>query len=100
MKPLNSLNSDSKKNQNGLYLFPEDLLDTLVAKQDRILELLEAKKEATLNGYITEKKAMELLNKKVTWFWKMRKTGQLSFKKIGQTNYYSLDDIHSLLQSK
>lgn len=86
--------------QSSLFLLPEDVLDSLVAKQDRILELLEAKKEASLNGYVTEKKAMETINKKTTWFWQMRKTGRLPYKKIGQTNYYSLNDIYALLEKE
>jgi len=61
---------------------------------------LEAKKEAALNGYVTEKQAMERINKKTTWFWQMRKCGRLPYKKIGQTNYYSLADINSLLENE
>ena len=71
--------------QSSLFLLPENVLDSLVAKQDRILELLEAKKEAALNGYVTEKQAIEIVGKKTTWFWQMRKSGRPSFKKIGQT---------------
>lgn len=92
-------NAIVQANRNSFYMIPEDLLDTLVAKQDRIIELLEAKKEAALNGFITERQAMELLNKKVTWFWQMRKTGQIPYKKIGRTIYYSRDDISSLLKN-
>ena len=86
--------------QSSLFLLPENVLDSLVAKQDRILELLEAKKEAALNGYVTEKQAIEIVGKKTTWFWQMRKSGRLSFKKIGQTIYYLLNDIYSLLESE
>ena len=93
-------NSEGARPKASLYMIPEDVLDTLVAKQDRILELLEAKKEAALNGYVTEKQAMELINKKATWFWQMRKTGQLAFKKIGKTIYYSLEALNSLLNNK
>lgn len=83
----------------SLFLVPEDVLDTIVAKQDQILEILEAKKDAALNGYLTEKQAIEKVNKKATWFWQMRKTGQLPFKKIGKTIYYSAEDINSLLRA-
>jgi hypothetical protein len=99
MKENKSTPNEFNNIKGGVYFIPEEILDGLVAKQDRILELLEAKKEAFLNGFITEKKASELINKKSTWFWQMRKTGQLSFKKIGQTIYYSLDDINQLLQN-
>jgi hypothetical protein len=97
VKANNTIPNES--NKKGVYLVPEDILDNLVANQDRILAILEAKKDATLNGFITEKDAITIINKKSTWFWQMRKTGQLRFKKIGQTIYYSVDDINSLLQS-
>ena len=99
MKPINLIKPEASQTKGSIYLIPEDVLDGLVANQDRILAILEAKKEATLNGFITEKDAITLVNKKSTWFWQMRKTGQLPFKKIGQTIYYSVDDINSLLQS-
>ena len=83
--------------ERGYFIVPEEILDQLVSRQDKILELLEAKKEASLNGYITEKRAMEMVNKKITWFWKLRKTGRLPFKKIGNTTYYQSSDIESLL---
>jgi hypothetical protein len=92
--------SANESNKKGIYLVPEEILDSLVANQDRILEILNAKKEASLNGFITEKDAIAIVNKKTTWFWQLRKTGQLPFKKIGQTIYYSMDDINALLRSK
>ena len=92
--------SANDSNKKGIYIVPEDILDNLVAKQDRILEILDGKREATLNGFISEKDAIGIVNKKTTWFWQMRKTGQLPFKKIGQTIYYSKDDLNSLLQSQ
>jgi hypothetical protein len=93
-------NSTSPANRSSFSLVPDEVLDTLVAKQDRILELLEAKKDATLNGFVTEKQAMQIVKKKATWFWQMRKTGQIPYKKIGKTIYYSVDDLSSLLDNK
>ena len=92
--------NEPKSNNSSFCMIPEEVLDNLVAKQDRILELLEVKKDAALNGFVPEKQAMELINKKSTWFWQMRKTGQLPFKKIGKTIYYSLNDLYSLLQNE
>jgi hypothetical protein len=99
MKRSESSQSQATKFTNSICIIPEEILDSLVSKQDRILELLEVHKDATLNGFISEKQAIEKVNKKSTWFWQMRKTGQLPYKKIGQTIYYSTDDINSLLQS-
>jgi hypothetical protein len=73
MKENKSTTNEFNKIKEGVYFIPEEILDSLVAKQDRILELLEAKKDAAINGFITEKKASQLINKKATWFWQMRK---------------------------
>jgi len=100
MKQTNLKRDIPQRNNTPIFLIPEDILDTLVAKQDRILELLEAKRDATLAGYVTEKIASTTINKKTTWFWQMRKTGRLSYKKIGKTSYYLLSDIYSLLQTE
>ncbi len=83
--------------ESHLLIIPEGLLEKIIASQERILEIIEPKKEESLNGYITEKQAMKVINKKVTWFWQMRKTGLLPYKKIGKTTYYSLGDIKNLL---
>jgi hypothetical protein len=85
--------------KNTFCFIPEDILETIVAKQDKILELLEAKKDVSLNGFISERQAMEAINKKATWFWQARKMGKLPFKKIGKTIYYSLSDINALLET-
>lgn len=98
MKNSDSQHSQSTKKLSSVYIVPEEVLDSLVSKQDRILELLEIRRDATLNGFISEKKAIEMVNKKNTWFWQMRKTGQLPFKKIGKTIYYAQTDINSLLE--
>jgi lipoate-protein ligase B len=100
MKQNNIRQTELLESKSSFHLISDEVIDTLVAKQDKILALLEAKKEVTLNGYVKEKQAMELINKKATWFWQMRKTGQLAFIKIGQTIYYKLDDLNSLFQSK
>ena len=93
-------NDTLKMNASSFCMIPEEILDSLVAKQDRILELLVAKKEAALKGFVTEKQAIEIVNKKATWFWQMRKTGQIPFRSIGKTIYYSLEDLNSLLNLK
>jgi hypothetical protein len=98
MKENNSDLSPLKSNGANLLLVPDYFLETIINRQDKILNLLSNREIDTLNGFITEKKAKEILCKKTTWFWQMRKNGQLSFKKIGQTIYYSLSDINKLLK--
>ena len=52
----------------------------------------------TINGYITEKQAKEILKKRTTWFWDQRKKGILPYKKLGATVYYKEEDIYKLLE--
>ena len=60
-----------------LSLVPEELLDEIKSKQDKIISLLENGQLITQNEFITESQAKEILQKKSTWFWQMRKIGNL-----------------------
>ncbi len=88
-----------KELTQSYYMLPEEFFDNMLARQDRILEFIDSMNKPGLNGYITEAQAAQLLNKKTTWFWMMRKEGKLPFKKIGRTSYYSAEDIRSLLET-
>lgn len=99
MKDSNTHFTETARQKFIAFTLIEDLVESMVAKQDKILNLLQSKPENPLNGFITERKAMELLNKKTTWFWQMRKTGRLSFKKIGKTVYYPMEQINALFGS-
>lgn len=82
-----------------LSLVPEELLDEIKSKQDKIISLLENGKLTNQNEFITEMEARTLLKKKSTWFWQMRKNGLLPFRKIGKSIYYSKTEINQLLQN-
>mgnify|MGYP000380201579 FL=1 len=82
-----------------LSLVPEELLDEIKSKQDKIISLLENGQLITQNEFITESQAKEILQKKSTWFWQMRKTGVLPFRKIGKSIYYSKTEINQLLEN-
>ena len=60
-----------------LSLVPEELLDEIKSKQDKIISLLENGQLITQNEFITESQAKEILQKKSTWFWQMIKIGNL-----------------------
>ena len=98
MKESNAVITKASESRVSLSLIPEDVLNSIITKQDKILDILSERKPPGLKGFLTEKEAMVMVNKKVTWFWQMRKTGRLSFKKIGKTTYYSTEDIVALLQ--
>jgi len=97
MKENNSSQLLPDRSKINLIIIPDDLLTSLINKQNQILDLLADKQPIGVNGFVTEKKAMELINKKVTWFWQMRKNCKLPYKTIGRTVYYSLKDLNSLL---
>lgn len=99
MKPSNVDLPQMVQQPTNLLLVPDYFLETLIHRQDKILNILEGKRSTDLNGYITEKEAIQLLHKKATWFWQMRKAQRLPFKKIGNTVYYLLADINALLEN-
>ena len=82
-----------------LSLVPEELLDEIKSKQDKIISLLENGQLITQNEFITESQAKEILQKKSTWFWQMRKIGVLPFRKIGKSIFYSKTEMNQLLEN-
>ena len=82
-----------------LSIVPDSFLDKLSEKQDQIIDLLKSSDKLSQNEFLTEKEARELLQKKTTWFWQMRKDGLLPFRKIGKSIYYSKKEINQLLEN-
>lgn len=85
------------------YLVPKQILERILEGNDKILSRLNAGEfqgDKLLPGdYISEAEAKKLLNKKTTWFWKMRTSGYLPSSKVGGKNYYRKQDIQKLLDS-
>ena len=82
-----------------LSIVPDSFLEKLNEKQDQIIDLLKSTDKLSQNEFLTEKEARELLQKKTTWFWQMRKDGLLPFRKIGKSIYYSKKEINQLLEN-
>lgn len=82
-----------------LSIVPDSFLENLIEKQDQIINLLKTTESVTQNDFIIEKEAREILHKKTTWFWQMRKNGVLPFRKIGKSIYYSKKEINQLLET-
>ena len=82
-----------------LSIVPDSFLEKLNEKQDQIIDLLKSSDKLNQNEFLTEKEARELLQKKTTWFWQMRKDGLLPFRKIGKSIYYSKKEINQLLEN-
>ena len=72
---------------------------TTLFSQSISIDLLKSTEHQNQNEFLTEKAAMELLQKKTTWFWQMRKDGLLPFRKIGKSIYYSKKEINQLLET-
>ena len=98
MTQKTSLKNSKNEAKMTVFMIPEDFLESLKQSQEKILEALNLQSEKSNNGYVTEKEAMKLLNKKSTWLWQMRRAGKILSKKIGQTTYYSLESINSLFK--
>lgn len=92
-----------KELTDQFYMVPKVVLEKILDGNEKILAKLnsgESPINKSLPGdYIVESEAKKLLNKKTTWFWKMRRDGFLPFSKVGGKNYYRRQDIQKLLDS-
>jgi hypothetical protein len=84
--------------KQSLLIIPEEFLNEIKAKQEKIIGLLENYNKDSEPIYLTEKEAKELLKKKSTWFWQMRRDGLLPYSKIGKSIFYSVKDLNSILE--
>lgn len=84
--------------QQKLSLVENEVLEEIKNNQLKILAFFETSQKEQLSDYITETEAKELLKKKATWFWQMRKNGQLHYSKIGKAIYYAKSDIIKLFE--
>ncbi|WPP47961.1 helix-turn-helix domain-containing protein [Catalinimonas niigatensis] len=85
-----------KKGETSVQVaFPgfQEVLERL----ERIENQIKSTQQEGIGGYVTEKEACKLLGKKTTWFWKLRKDGELPFTKVGSTVYYDKEDLKRLL---
>jgi len=79
----------------------EQKLDELTKSQEEIKKMLikaENERVHEVNGYISEDDAVKLLGKAKIWFWRKRKEGLLSYKKLGSTSFYLKDDLFNLFE--
>lgn len=83
-----------------MILVPQDFLNNLMEKQDKILDAIQSKEvqSETIGDYISETDAKKILGRKSTWFWKLRKEGKVSFIKIGNKIFYSKAELLSYFE--
>lgn len=89
----------------GIRFFDEmgAALNDIKNGQEKILGELESLASINRNAkiaidYLTEKEAGEILNKKSTWFFNMRKSGMLPYSKVGGKVFYDKRSIVALLE--
>lgn len=93
-------NKIKPEEQTSFVLLPKSLLDEIM---QTLIDLKNPKSIVSnpipiLSDFITEKEAMELLGRKSTWFYNMRKSGVLTFRKLGSKVYYPVVEIQKLLK--
>ena len=97
IKPQKDLNQD-----DSFVLISSNSLKRLEDKLDSIYQHINGKNQEqnAINGYLSEKQAMEKFKRSHTWFWEKRRSSILKFSKIGKTIYYKNEDLLSLIQSE
>lgn len=92
----------NEMNEEGYFLVPKSFLQSIAESNLKILSFLEKGNSTSTNiigDYISETDAKNLLGKKTTWFWNMRKSGKLAFSKVGGTNFYNKNDLIKILEN-
>ncbi|MGD9992897.1 MAG: hypothetical protein AB7S69_06330 [Salinivirgaceae bacterium] len=89
------------KTQQVFFMLPQKDVDEIRDTLKDIQGKLSGKnsKENILGDYVSEKEAQELLNRKTTWFWQKRKTGELIGKKAGNQWFYKMADIQGFIEN-
>jgi hypothetical protein len=86
------------------YLIPKEALDDLIqAIKDirRIQAMFEDNNSSeVLGNYISEDDAMKLLDRKKTWFFNKRKSGELPGRKAAGRWYYDKTDIRNYIKNE
>jgi len=82
-----------------LTLVPKQFLDQINDKLETLVKL-NSKHEANLPEYISEKDAIKLIGRGKTWFFEMRRSGKLTFYKVGSKVMYSRQQIVNFIEGR
>ncbi len=83
---------------NSFVMIPSSIWEGIINDLKEIKDFVKIKdSEVGLSGYVTEDEAKKMLGRKTTWFWNLRKSGKLTFSKIGSKIYYNKLEIAKLL---
>ena len=86
-------------NLSELALVPKEFLEGI---KDDLSQIKQAQNSQNhqLPDYISEKDAKPFIGRKTTWFFEMRRSGQLPFSKAGSKVFYSRADLLNLIERK
>ena len=95
---------NTEKQYDKLVLAPMEVLEKVLETQEQILEAVTnmpivkpVLKGIIGNKFIPESEAQKMLGRRTTWFYNMRQSGRLVYKKLGNRTYYNIDDIERLI---
>ena len=86
-------------NLSELALVPKEFLEGIKDDLSKILQTQNSQ-NPQLPDYISEKDAKAFIGRKTTWFFEMRRSGQLPFSKAGSRVFYSRADLLNLIERK
>ena len=71
----------------------------------RILKMLEdiddkLNKPKSIDDYVSELEAKQLLGRGTTWFWERRRSGELPYTRLGVQVYYLRKDLVKYLEDR
>ena len=71
----------------------------------RILKMLKdiddkLNKPKSIDDYVSELEAKQLLGRGTTWFWERRRSGELPYTKLGGQVYYLKSDLVKYLEDR
>lgn len=82
-----------------VILRKEDLLEAIEEglRKHFPMQKKEIEEIPAVGNYISQKEAMNLLNRKTTWFHNKRKSGELPGIKSGNSWWYQMSDIENFI---
>ena len=88
-----------KNTKQTLTLVSVDYLEEIKGMLEKALDNAQLRPPISgIGEFIDQKTASELLGRKGTWFFEMRKSGKLPYSKAGSKVYYQKSDLFNLIK--
>lgn len=89
------------ESNNKIYQYialPKDVWEEMLKKLDWLMEHVKGK-ATKLEDFYEEPELGEILGKKTTAMWKLKKSGQIPSYKIGNKTFYKKTDVRTFLEN-